>query len=278
MADLRLLARSATEIVDAAFQLYRRDALEYILVTAVTYSPLLAAQLMLFGGKNGGDPRFTFDTLGTLWFVLFIIGGLGFALMTAVVSRFSSDVYLGRSPDLGAIIREMVPKVLPLIGASFILALVMMLGAIPLIVGVVTANIGTGAIGLLLACAWIVYALTRFFAVFQVIVLENRSVIAAFSRSSALSRGRKGHIFLTLFLVFLLFIVLAVAVATVGGIVGNQTTLAVLQMIYTIVAYPLIGIAQMLLYYDTRIRAEGFDIEVMTGALGQMTPPPEVAR
>jgi hypothetical protein len=46
----------------------------------------------------------------------------------------------------------------------------------------------------------------------------------------------------------------------------------VLQSLYTVVAYPLIGITQMILYYDTRIRAEGFDIELMTGALGSPTP------
>jgi hypothetical protein len=46
------------------------------------------------------------------------------------------------------------------------------------------------------------------------------------------------------------------------------TLTVVLQTLYTVVAYPLVGITQMILYYDARIRAEGFDIEVMTGSLG----------
>ena len=50
MSDLRLRARSVTEIVDAAFQLYRRDALEYVLVTAIAYAPLVLAQLVLMRG------------------------------------------------------------------------------------------------------------------------------------------------------------------------------------------------------------------------------------
>jgi len=276
MADLRLRARSATEIVDAAFQIYRRDALEYILVTAVTYAPLLIAQLMLFGATNAAvDPRMMLGGLGVLWLVLFILGLFGFALMTAVVSRFSSDVYLGRSPDLAAILREMLPKVPRLIGASFLLALVMMLGAIPFIVSMAMGSIGVGVLGFILAAVWSFYAYARFFASFQIIVLEDRGIVDAFRRSGFLSRGRKGHILLTIFLVFLIFVVLLVAVMAVAALVGNQMTGAVLQMIYTIIAYPLIGIAQMVLYYDMRIRSEGFDIEVMTGALNAASAPHE---
>ena len=276
MADLRLRARSATEIVDAAFQIYRRDALEYILVTAVTYAPVQIAQLMLFGATNAAvDPRMMLGGLGVLWLVLFILGLFGFALMTAVVSRFSSDVYLGRSPDLAAILREMLPKVPRLIGASFLLALVMMLGAIPFIVSMAMGSIGVGVLGFILAAVWSFYAYARFFASFQIIVLEDRGIVDAFRRSGFLSRGRKGHILLTIFLVFLIFVVLLVAVMAVAALVGNQMTGAVLQMIYTIIAYPLIGIAQMVLYYDMRIRSEGFHIEVMTGALNAASAPHE---
>jgi hypothetical protein len=276
MADLRLRARSATEIVDAAFQIYRRDALEYILVTAVTYAPLLIAQLMLFGATNAAvDPRTLMGGFGALWLVLFILGLFGFALMTAVVSRFSSDVYLGRSPDLAAILREMLPKVPRLIGASFLLAIVMMLGAIPFIASMAMGSIGVGVLGFILAVVWSFYAYARFFASFPVIVLEDRGIIDAFTRSGFLSRGRKGHILVTIFLVFLIFVVLLIAVMAVAALVGNPMTGAVLQMIYTIIAYPLIGIAQMVLYYDMRIRAEGFDIEVMTGALNAASAPRE---
>ena len=49
MSDLRLRARSVTEIVDAAFQLYKRDALEYVLVTAVAYAPVVVAHEQLHG-------------------------------------------------------------------------------------------------------------------------------------------------------------------------------------------------------------------------------------
>ena len=125
--------------------------------------------------------------------------------------------------------------------------------------------------GALLSMAWPFYAMARFFALFQVIVLEDRGILAAFSRSSVLSQHRKGHIILTMFLVILIFIVLSFAVTLVAQLFGTIAGSVILQAVYTVVAYPLIGITQMILYYDTRIRAEGFDIEVMTGALGSPT-------
>jgi hypothetical protein len=48
-APLPLRPRSATEIVDAAFQLYRRDPFTYVLISALCYTPILALQLALLG-------------------------------------------------------------------------------------------------------------------------------------------------------------------------------------------------------------------------------------
>jgi len=64
---------------------------------------------------------------------------------------------------------------------------------------------------------------------------------------------------------------LAFAVNIVASLFGSIAGMLIMQALYTVVAYPLIGITQMILYYDARIRAEGFDIEVMTGALGSPT-------
>jgi hypothetical protein len=126
-------------------------------------------------------------------------------------------------------------------------------------------------VGFLLGVAWVFYVIARFFAVNQTIVLENRTVVGesnAFSRSGVLSRNRKWHVLATMLLVFVIFFVLQFGVTMLAKIVGSNAISLILQTLYTVVAYPLIGITQMILYYDARIRAEGFDIEVMAGALG----------
>jgi hypothetical protein len=272
MSDLRLRARSVTEIVDAALQLYRRDALEYILVTAVAYAPILVAQLMLFGAVGGAVTPATLGTFGPLWIALLVFGFAGYALMVAIVSKFSSEVYLGRAPDLAAIIRAALPKVLPLIGASVLFGIVIMLGVFLFGVGASLLGAAGGVLAFAVALVWGVYAAARFFAVFQVIILEGLSVVASFGRASALSRGRKAHILLTLLLVVVIVMVVAVALFTVASMFSSTMAAGVVQMSYTIIAYPLVGIAQMILYYDLRIKAEGYDIEVMTGALGAAPP------
>jgi hypothetical protein len=270
MSDLRLRARSVTEIVDAAFQLYKRDAIEYVLVTAIAYAPWVIAQLLILRGFNVVMPgRMLFS--GTTTIVLGLLGIFAYALMNAAISRFSSDVYLDRPTSLAMVIRDVAPLVPRLIGATILFGLVFMLGFIPALIGGAITSGVLIFLGVLLAFFWSFYAFARFFAVFQIVVLEKRGVIAAFSRSGMLSQGRKGHILLTLFLVIVIFTVLSMAVTMVAALMGNAAGSLVLQSLYTAVAYPLIGITQMILYYDTRIRAEGFDIEVMTGALGTPT-------
>ena len=271
MSDLRLRARSVTEIVDAAFQLYKRDALEYVLVTGITYAPLIVAQLVFLRGLTLANAQALGAVSPVVTLVLAVVGVLAYALMSAVLSRFGSDVYLERPTGLGLVIREVLPVLPRLIGATFVFGLVMMMGFIPVIVGAVVSSVALIFVGVLLSIFWVFYAFARFFAVFQLIVLENRGIIAAFSRSGVLSEGRKGHILLTLFLVFVIFVMLSFAVTMVAQLSGSIAASMVLQTLYTVVAYPLIGITQMILYYDARIRAEGFDIEVMTGALGTAT-------
>ena len=269
MSDLRLRARSVTEIVDAAFQLYRRDALEYVLITAIAYAPLVLAQLVLMRGVLLSSQLS--NAFGPVTLVLSVVGFFAYALMSAALSRFSSDIYLDRGTGLGSVVRAVLPLVPRLIGATILYILVVMLGFVPLLVGVGISSIPLIFIGMLLSFAWVFYALARFFAVYQTIVLENRGIVAAFSRSSVLSQNRKGHVLLTLLLVILIFGMLAFAVNLVASLFGSMSGIVVMQAMYTVVSYPLIGITQMVLYYDTRIRAEGFDIEVMTGALGAPT-------
>ena len=272
MSDLRLRARSVTEIVDAAFQLYRRDALEYVLVTAIAYAPLVVAQLLLMRGLLLGSSSVLSGAMPA-WSVLGagIVGIFGYALMSAVLIRFSSDVYLDRPTGLNSVVRAVLPLVPRLIGATIVFGLVLALAFIPVIVGTITSITPLIVVGVLLSMAWPFYAMARFFAIFQTIVLENRGIVTAFSRSSVLSQNRKGHILLTMLLVIIIFFMVSLAVTLVAQLFGTIAGSVILQGLYTVVAYPLIGITQMILYYDTRIRAEGFDIEVMTGALGAPT-------
>ncbi len=252
MSESRLRTRSVSEIVDTAFQLYRQDAPQYIAVTAVAYAPWLVFRL-LFLPAGGLTPASVARPGSAL--LLYFVAALGtlvsFALMSAVVVRLGSDAYLGTPGprDIGTTIRDVLPRV----------PAVMLAGVYKAVLGM---------IGLMLFFVGALYVAARYFAVSTSIVLEAKSASGSFGRSSALSHGRKGHILLTLLLVWFIYFVLSIAVVMVGGMTGSAVVLIVLSTALTIVAYPVIGLTEMVLYYDARIRGEGFDIEMMAQGLG----------
>lgn len=269
MSDLRLRARSVTEIVDAAFQLYKRDPLEYILVAAVAYAPIIVAQLIVMrGALTLGGPSMA---LASTSLIIGLMSLFVYALMTSVLSRFASDVYLGKPASLREVLRWVIRVVPAVIFATFGIVLYWAIGFAPMLIGLALNFPLLVGLGAPFAIGWVFYAAARLFAVYQVIILEQPNVIRAFARSGALSRGRKGHILLTLALVFAIFFLLSMALAVVSTIVsaltGNLALSTALQSLFTVVVYPLIAITQVILYYDTRIRAEGFDIELMASAL-----------
>jgi hypothetical protein len=242
VSNLALRPRSATEIVDAAFQLYRRDAAQYVLLTGLAYAPWLVIRLVALGG--GAEP----GTFGMLEIVATIGEFVAYSLMAAVVVRLGAEAYHGRELNVGAATRDVLPRLPAVIGASIMVFALAVVGFVLLII----------------PCF---YVLARYFASTQVIVLERRGAFASLGRSAELSKERKLHILGTLLLVIIIYFVVGFGVAMLSEMAGSRVLTEVLQALYAVAASPLIGLSSMLLYYDARIRAEGYDVEVMTGTL-----------
>ncbi len=240
MTDVRLRARSVSELVDAAFALYRRDSNQYILVMAVATIPQLVSRLFLRSDGTMG--------LGLFALVTGLISSLTFMIGSAAIMKLGSEVYLGEQADFSHAVGSVIPKVFALLWAGFLKAILYAIGFLVFFVGEF-------------------YVAARFFAVAAVIVLEDGAVGEAFSRSSALSNGRKRHILNTLLLVWIIYFLLSVGVSLVANIMGSTVVTIVLTTAFQIVAYPIIGLTDMLLYYDCRIRGEGFDIERMAASM-----------
>jgi Membrane domain of glycerophosphoryl diester phosphodiesterase len=243
MPALPLRPRSATELVDAAFQIMRAHYPQFILCSAIAYLPLLLVQLLLVSDPVRLVAR---PELG----MLFYVGAmLDYAIMSSVLVVCASQAYLGDPVDVGAAVRKALPR-MPLV----------IVGAFVRYVGVI--------VGLLALFVGAFYVMARWFAVTPLLVLERRGLGQAFSRSSALSRGRKLHIIATFVLTWLIYLVLTVGVQlVVMFLVKNLIVQAVAGALLTILAYPVIAITEALLYFDARIKHEGFDIEMMAGAL-----------
>ena len=244
MTDSNLRVRSVSEIVDAAFSLYRRHAKQYITIAAIATAPSLIINLLLGGGVEPITPG---DFIRMVPGV--IIGLVTFALVSAVIVRMGSDVYLGGDPDVAATLQRVLPRV-PALLASIVLTMVM---------------VTVAALFLLLPSLYVVAVV---FATVPVIVVERLGPLAAVSRSASLSKNIKLHILGTLVLVYGVYFGLAIGIPILTLLVGNPVIQLVVQSLFGVVSAPILNLVVMVLYYDARIRAEGFDVEHMAQSLG----------
>src|SRR5262249_23160505 len=86
-----------------------------------------------------------------------------------------------------------------------------------------------------------------------------------FARSYRLSSGLGGHIFRTVFLGFVLLIVGYILMFVVAGLLISISPYLeyVAQAAGQALVLPILPLILTVLYYDARIRREGFDIELL---------------
>jgi hypothetical protein len=245
MDDTALRARSVSELVDAAFALYRRDASAYIMVTALASVPNLVVQILVLGQANEASAAAVMANL-----LLMVVSIVSYALMSGVVMVLGSKVYLGGEADVAGSVREVIPRLGALIGAGILRVPLLILGALAFGVGML-------------------YVFARWFALEPAIVLEGKGATESFGRSSQLTDGRKWHVLKTLALGFFIYMLAAFAAGAVGLLFGSELAIIIVSAAFTILAFPVVGLLTMVLYYDARIRAEGFDLQHMAQS---MTP------
>jgi hypothetical protein len=248
MAPPALRPRSPSELVDAAFQILRAHYAQFVMCSALAYLPWLLVQLVFYS-----DP----SRLQTISPTISVVFGLGiwlvFALMSAVLIVCASQAYLGEPVDVGIAVRQALPR-MPLVLVGAILRYTMMF------------------LGLFLFLIGALYVAARYFAVTPLIVLEDKGLRGAFARSSELSRTRKRHVINTIGLATVIYWVLAFGVQLAAALFGSLIVQALIGAAVTIMVYPVVAITEALLYYDTRIKSEGLDIELMAGALEGVPP------
>jgi hypothetical protein len=127
---------------------------------------------------------------------------------------------------------------------------------------------------LVIALLLIALLLVRFAFTVQAVVLEDLGPIAALGRSWTLMRGSFWRVLGIIVLIyFLIQIITLVPSALLGGVIGavfseldqfmlQQSLSQLVGYVIQIFVLPLQLIGYTLLYYDVRVRKEGFDIEL----------------
>src|SRR5829696_8596334 len=106
MDSIALRPRKASEIIDAAVEVYRRNPIHFLLLAAMVRVPWLIVQIIYLAPREG-DP----DAILTSIFISFGTLITTF-LMQGFVVHMASELYLGRETDAFDTIKKVAPRIL----------------------------------------------------------------------------------------------------------------------------------------------------------------------
>ena len=303
--DLRPL--SFGELLDRTFSLYRRHFWVFVGIMAIpqlfivawamlwqslqSFAPASRSGTSLVMGPGQMSGIMTGFFLGVL--VMFAVYIVVYAVAQGATTFAVSETHLGRTATVRASYRSIRGRVWRLIDlvVSIFLRLI---GLMILILAGVGGVVGTAAVGfsisgvgialfgvaLVLGIVLVVLIFLRYALTVPALMLEDIKARAAIKRSVMLTKGNLGRVFL----IFLLTIIIVWAVAlAIQGPFQIASVLLVAkkveppQWLHVLVNMsggvagaftgPLMTIALALLYYDVRVRREGYDLQLMMEGL-----------
>lgn len=262
-----LRALSVGEILDKAFRLYRANFWLFIGITAFSAVLKFGVQLV--------DQTFSmFIVFLDLLFVTLAGGALTWAASRAYMRQAAStwDAY-----------HACVRRILSFLGA-YVLALVLVGGVVVLGIGLASIInwLELGPLNwmtFLFVFIWISFLTARWAVLFPCILLEDLGGLPALDRSWALTSRDKWHVYgsyvssiLLVFLVAQLPSFLIVGVAS-GLLSASLPVFSIIVSVLSeLITLPLGASIIVILYYDLRVRREGYDLE-----LAMQGPEPEPA-
>jgi hypothetical protein len=297
-----LRPRGVGELLDGAFTLYRRNFLLLVAIAAVLQIPFALLQLLAFqladvGGRlsslqtinrsllNQGniiDPT-QHEVLSSDLGAIVAYYAIGFLVQFLIVYPLSlaattsavSARYLDQPATVGSSYRAALSRWRPLI--AMVLWLVLMVGGgltAALLLAVFSGSGILAVVAVLAALVVYVVVLVRTTVGSQAIVLEKRSGWQGIQRSWALTDRSFWRISGILFLLAIIQTVVGyVIILPLGAVLGpanlgtQQLISQAAQAVTAVFVAPISLVTLTLLYYDLRIRREGFDIEMLAASL-----------
>lgn len=283
MTRPQLRPLSVGEIVDAAIKLVMANARVLFTISAVVLIPLGLAQGLItafglpdqlqFFESLTIDPTVTQEEaeevlsnafqLLALGVGLLIITGLGTVLVQGATAKTLADVYQGAEPTWQDSIRFGFRRFFPILGATIL---------------VYTA----ASIGLLFYLAPGIWLFTSWSVTIPALVVENKGPVQAMGRSFELVRRRfwpvLGAVALTYLVYFAFGQIISLITSAITFTGGTTTTSADLWVsavgstIRSVLVLPFLAAVLIVLYFDLRVRAEGYDLQVMAGEMRQIEP------
>jgi MFS family permease len=298
---------SLSELLDRTFTLYRKRFWLFCGLMVMPEIAILACSLfviVVFPITNiqvaVANPENPFAALGALWsrlaatFVAGFVQALFGAVALGAVTVAVSELYLGREATIRGAYAAVRSRLFGLFGLILMLILVGIAfltagsfaggfagGLIMVATAFISPVIGVIFLFLLIFAGvfgafWL---LMRFAVSIPAFMLEQRGITDAISRSGALTHGHRNRIFVTVIVMYVVLLVFQFGLAAPFLVLQStyrakgllplwvQIGQAISAAVASTIAGPLLMIAIALIYYDVRIRKEGFDLESMMNAL-----------
>jgi hypothetical protein len=249
---------SISELLDRTFHLYRSNFLLFLGIVALPQLAVFALQLGSAAMAFGGQP-----VSSSITFLVAVLASyVALEISQAVTVIAVSNLHLDRPVSIRSAFSEAWSSLYRVFGITFLVGIAVVVGMILLLVpGIYVA--------LMLSLA------------IPVAVLEGRGQFASIARSRELTKASRGRIFVICLLIGILALVVSMVIqfplfgiALAFGRTNPGTllgTLRALQAAGTFLSTSLVGslgtIALTLVYYDLRVRKEGFDLQLMMSRL-----------
>jgi hypothetical protein len=288
--------RSATEIVDAAIQLGRRHYAPLVTLGALVALPGLVlgliavwlmpqpAQVNANLGAAAGDMGLAL--LVTLVSLCWLFVGFG-ALLASAAAAYVDGRALEPMVAMRRALHRAGALVVGHLAAACLIAVVVAIGllALGMAAGLIVAGMGlatggapgptaaviaglAGVVTVVGMGAGSLFAYARFVNVTAAIMLEDAGAFAALGRSNALVRGHTLRVAGVVGMMWLLYLITYGSMWALGYVFIRSAEISGnVAGVLVVAVYPFIAGLLALLYYDLRIRREGYDLELMARAL-----------
>jgi membrane-anchored glycerophosphoryl diester phosphodiesterase (GDPDase) len=281
--------------LDRAFRLYRKNFVVFISIVAITQLPLAILNVInsaIFVDRANSfaqfplnpDPSFqSFAAIFGPFLLAALLIGVAALVLTqigmAALTRAVAADYLGRPITLLEILNRIGNDWLRLLGTTLLFIVLLIAVMIPLLLLNIIPCLGNIASLLgFLAMAMVGGAIG--YLTPPVVVLEKKAWLTALKRSWRLVSFRFWWVVGYIILLGLLNAIVVLGPAALVGVAfrevifgGDQLASTVIQqgtsVLFTSLFTPLQLTAVTLMYFDLRIRFEGFDLKVLAAAGGE---------
>jgi hypothetical protein len=268
--DLRPL--SVGEIIDVAIKIWRRHLSTLARIVFVVVAPVQVLAALVTASVTSTDAVFnrvdeagnpSIDTHALAAWVAGLVtaqtlSALAFLIASAAVLRAVSVAYLGGTPDWRDSLKAATSRLRSLIWLGLLLAI----------------GLGLSAVALLIPFIWLGVSWS---IAFPVLIAEGERGTGALRRSFRLVRGRWWPTFgaLALGFMFQFFVGLVFGIPLSllaqrwdSGSVAAIAVRTVVSVISSVITTPFMSAVLVLIYFDLRVRKEGFDLELLSQGVG----------